>query len=290
MMMEKMSQEIVHRLSELVKVVIKSSEESDKNLAIDALYKSFESLTSSSDEEVERLENTKDFGGKIEQFFFISSVLKKVALLPEDKKLAYLIKSSSLAYTRLADEMILIAISYYSDREVKSNAYNRYAESMNFKNKKTDLQYKMKHKMFDLLIEREATNFLKKCLSSMGSLHKELIEKVHGIEDREHAIIYPDLIEVKNVYRPSTKEGWYDWSVSIAADDDIMNRIKIVNYILHPTFLENEKSTDDPTDGFKLDATGWGEFEITANIQFKDPSTDTITKYHWLNLGSEGKG
>ncbi len=93
----------------------------------------------------------------------------------------------------------------------------------------------------------------------------------------------PDQIKIKQDVQ-TRGDGWYHWSVFLDAGergDSILDQIESVKYDLHPTFPDPEP-TKDRNNKFILNATGWGEFEIKANITLKDGRT--ITKYHWLAL------
>jgi transcription initiation factor IIF auxiliary subunit len=96
--------------------------------------------------------------------------------------------------------------------------------------------------------------------------------------------VTPDRITTKNDFAPLRKrKGWYNWSVYLIADDDIKAQIESVTYTLHPTFPQPVRTVKDPSDGFRLRTSGWGEFQIKIDIHLKNG--ETISKYHWLNLG-----
>jgi hypothetical protein len=289
MMMEKIPLRIVDVLCDLVKSAQKYSGEvaSDK-LVLDTLYKSFNELTDTSEEELEQHIYNKNFESVIQSYFFISKVLINVVPLIKDRTISSIMKSNSVVYLREVNDIILSAVSYNTAKSIETRRNGGYKESIYHKNISTDLQYKLKNGIFEVMANQQATEFVGKCLNSSS---KESIREGNKTDNIQRMIIYPDLIRVENIYRLSqSKKQWYDWSIYLVAEDNVMNQIENVVYIIHPTFLQNEKTIYDPKDGFKLDATGWGEFEITANISFKDKEIDMITKYHWLDLGLEGKG
>ena len=98
--------------------------------------------------------------------------------------------------------------------------------------------------------------------------------------------VSPDNIRIANNSKPSfKKEGWYDWEVYLDVDPEVARKIKSVTYTLHPTFQERVITINhDPNGKYALDENGWGEFQIRADIRLNND--DTITKYHWLDLGT----
>ncbi|MDQ3902816.1 MAG: hypothetical protein M3247_04055 [Thermoproteota archaeon] len=109
-----------------------------------------------------------------------------------------------------------------------------------------------------------------------------------AIRNNNSLIISPEDIKLMNSSTPiPSKKGWYNWSVSLYASDDILSRIRGVTYTLHPTFPDPIREVKDPTTRFELRSEGWAEFEIKADVHLDNG--DTITKYHWLNLRHELK-
>ncbi len=76
---------------------------------------------------------------------------------------------------------------------------------------------------------------------------------------------------------------YYDWKVFVQEDPAILAKIDHVTYFLHPTFPDPVRTVADPSTGFALETTGWGEFTIGAKIQFKDGSSQSTSYMLDLN-------
>ena len=79
------------------------------------------------------------------------------------------------------------------------------------------------------------------------------------------------------------KRDWYKWEVHLEGPARVLNMIKTVKYILHPTFLEREVVINDRGNNFRLDGSGWGEFLVTIEITLSNDDR-ILRKYHWLRL------
>jgi transcription initiation factor IIF auxiliary subunit len=76
--------------------------------------------------------------------------------------------------------------------------------------------------------------------------------------------------------------GHYEWTVFVVAEDTILNQIDHVVYTLHPSFPNPVQERRDRDNNFALTAKGWGEFNILAEVVFKDDRR--IRLNHWLEL------
>jgi transcription initiation factor IIF auxiliary subunit len=78
---------------------------------------------------------------------------------------------------------------------------------------------------------------------------------------------------------PARRQGlkYYDWKVFVDADPDTLQRIDSVTYILDPTFPDPVRTVNDQSTKFALATKGWGEFEIRAQIRYKDGSSDSTS-------------
>jgi pYEATS domain-containing protein involved in immunity/TIR domain-containing protein len=74
----------------------------------------------------------------------------------------------------------------------------------------------------------------------------------------------------------------WKWSVWIAAPEAVMDEIEYVEYKLHSSFPEPIQRRTDRDDQFRLRSSGWGEFNINAEIKPKNGRA--FTKRHWLSL------
>jgi hypothetical protein len=113
--------------------------------------------------------------------------------------------------------------------------------------------------------------------------------EILGLSEREdNSSILPKSEEIRIVNTSSkdyTKEGWYNWEIHLEAPQNVLGRIKSVKYVLHSTFNPPEYIIDDSEGGFRLSASGWGEFRVKVIITLKEKRI--ITKYHWLELAGE---
>jgi len=80
------------------------------------------------------------------------------------------------------------------------------------------------------------------------------------------------------------RTGWWDWSVWLSGSDADLEQIKLVEYVLHPTFPEPVQRRADRNSGFRLDGSGWGEFLIHINLFAHDGTVSRLE--HWLRLGA----
>jgi len=81
------------------------------------------------------------------------------------------------------------------------------------------------------------------------------------------------------------KKNYYDWSIWIEGGTRDLSEIDAVEYLLHSTFKNRLREREDITDGFLLQSSGWGEFEIRISIHLK--SGQIMYRTHWLTLGED---
>ena len=91
----------------------------------------------------------------------------------------------------------------------------------------------------------------------------------------EHKIARGNL-HFRTIAKKVGKE-WYEWKVEVDEPLDNLKKIKKVEWILHPSFPERFHMEKTPDNKFALESEGWGEFEIVANIFFKDGEEKTFT-------------
>jgi transcription initiation factor IIF auxiliary subunit len=68
-------------------------------------------------------------------------------------------------------------------------------------------------------------------------------------------------------------DGRWDWTVYIRAVPQVLSKIRCVEYKLHPTFpnpVRNVCSLGDPHYPFGLKSNGWGVFEISIKVIFRN--------------------
>lgn len=60
----------------------------------------------------------------------------------------------------------------------------------------------------------------------------------------------------------------YAWCVFLEGDAELMNRIEMVEYTLHPTFPRPVREITDKEHCFALQSEGWGTFKIDIRVFF----------------------
>jgi len=72
-------------------------------------------------------------------------------------------------------------------------------------------------------------------------------------------------------------EDWWKWSVWVEAPARELDTIKVVTYVLHPTFRNRVRKIESRATKFRLDSSAWGSFTIRVQIEFKDGSKQRLT-------------
>lgn len=88
------------------------------------------------------------------------------------------------------------------------------------------------------------------------------------------------MVQLSNYARKVGKKGryeWYDWEVFVDEDEETLNKIEHVEYLLHPTFPFPRRVEHNKQSKFALKTRGWGEFTIKATIFFKDGSKERVS-------------
>lgn len=84
------------------------------------------------------------------------------------------------------------------------------------------------------------------------------------------------IIHAANTSQPDGSGRW-DWTIFLDADQNILARIRCVEYTLHPTFPNPVRTVCDPANRFALSSNGWGTFEIKIKVIFKDESIKNLS-------------
>lgn len=66
-------------------------------------------------------------------------------------------------------------------------------------------------------------------------------------------------------------DDWWEWGAFL--DDGgsgELSKVESVEYVLHETFPEPVRQISAPDGAFRLNAGGWGTFELKAFVHFKD--------------------
>lgn len=78
---------------------------------------------------------------------------------------------------------------------------------------------------------------------------------------------------------------WYQWRVFVDENDNVLNKIEHVQYLLHRTFPNPLRISDDRKSKFALESSGWGSFTVYITVRFKD-GTEEEERY-FLDLSKE---
>lgn len=93
-------------------------------------------------------------------------------------------------------------------------------------------------------------------------------------------------LELKQSNEHKGTREW-KWSVWLAGTQAELASVERVVYHLHPTFPDPIRTVTDRKTQFRLDETGWGEFEIVAHVTRKKAAAVTLKA--WLHLGHPPK-
>ncbi len=94
----------------------------------------------------------------------------------------------------------------------------------------------------------------------------------------------PTTLHLQQSVRPHV-EGWWDWSVWLAGDADDLDEVEWVEYILHATFPDPVRKISSRATNFRLNARGWGEFQLKARVHLDDDRQ--LMLEHWVELDDE---
>lgn len=78
----------------------------------------------------------------------------------------------------------------------------------------------------------------------------------------------------------SSKElepNWWEWAIRIKGTPAALDRIRCVEYTLHPSFPNPVRTICTRQNNFELKATGWGTFAIPIKVLFKDQTLLQLT-------------
>jgi hypothetical protein len=82
------------------------------------------------------------------------------------------------------------------------------------------------------------------------------------------------------------QDGRWNWSVWIDGPDAELDQVESVEWVLHPTFTPPIVLVKERRSKFRLDTSGWGEFEINAHVTTGDGHRQHLK--HWLRLSESG--
>lgn len=93
-------------------------------------------------------------------------------------------------------------------------------------------------------------------------------------------------LELKQSSEHKATQEW-KWSVWLAGTQAELASVERVVYHLHPTFPDPIRTVTDRKTRFRLDETGWGEFEIVAHVTVNRGAPVTLKA--WLKFGGTAK-
>ena len=81
----------------------------------------------------------------------------------------------------------------------------------------------------------------------------------------------PLQVEPKNWAR-ELEPGWWEWGVYLDGVARELDKVKCVEYTLHPTFPNPVRTVCSRKTRFELNAKGWGTFTIRIKVLLQDGS------------------
>lgn len=79
----------------------------------------------------------------------------------------------------------------------------------------------------------------------------------------------------------------WSWNVWLEGPSVELGKVVSVKYFLHPTFTNPIHLATNKSSKFKLSGSGWGEFNIKAEVLIEGEKTLTLN--HWLEFDAEEK-
>lgn len=78
---------------------------------------------------------------------------------------------------------------------------------------------------------------------------------------------------------------YYEWRVFVNEPDSVLQSVKEVQYVLHPTFPQPFQVSKDAARQFELVTSGWGQFTILITVVYQDGSREKSSYYLDLSKG-----
>ena len=95
-------------------------------------------------------------------------------------------------------------------------------------------------------------------------------EDTRAVDDLPHPI-YMTHQAVRDSSLDRGGEQYYRLRIAVEADEpEILGDVERVTYHLHPTFRDPDRTSTDPQTGFEIGTAAWGEFNMTAEIFFRE--------------------
>ena len=71
----------------------------------------------------------------------------------------------------------------------------------------------------------------------------------------------------------------YNVKIYLDAKPNTLASIKMVEYVLHPSFRNRRRVSSDPENHFAIGIWTWGMFDIKVTVHFQDGKTQEIPHY-----------
>lgn len=96
------------------------------------------------------------------------------------------------------------------------------------------------------------------------------------VENLEHTLVFeqraaPAVLNVKvRNWAREIEPDWWEWGIQVEGAAAELDRIRCVEYTLHPSFPNPVRMVCSRNDRFLLTARGWGTFEVKVKLLLKD--------------------
>jgi hypothetical protein len=88
-------------------------------------------------------------------------------------------------------------------------------------------------------------------------------------------------VKIAQEAKPQDKTYW-QWSVWLEGTNDELDDVEEVIWKLHPTFVNPVQRVTSRKTKFKLSTSGWGEFQVVAEVRRKRGKNQKLR--HWLRF------
>lgn len=98
------------------------------------------------------------------------------------------------------------------------------------------------------------------------------------IETLKHPLVFKQetkqtgLAVIPKNWSKQIEQGWWEWGIYVDGANTELDRIRCVEYTLHPTFPNSVRVICDRAKRFQLVARGWGTFTVGIKVMLKDNS------------------
>lgn len=231
-------------------------------------------------------------------YLLASIVLKEGAsFMQTDKEVYNNLMYAVMSWQKQVKQSLSDEVIFYTKKAFKYEKEKDYKTFTQLINRSKELEHKIDETYKELYMEvsdvyksifnevikefekSTGKSFLAAELSKLDKSFES--EKALPEKSREEPSVTIDQITLMYGHKKTPKD--IEWWIYLNAKDNVMEQIESVTYNLHPTFPSHVRTIKDRTQGFILEAAGWSEFQIKIDIHLKNG--ETITKYHWLDLG-----